>query len=405
MNSPLRRTRGDLIATGVIAALSAAAVAAAVFTAPIRDAELTPAAAELSDQLADSGTLTSAPNTLTEAFRLHDDSPGARPVVADGLIITHADDTLTATTPAGETAWTYTRDAELCSLAQAWGKVVATYRGPAGCGDVVALTALTGEYAGTRSAVAPDNVTGVVSNDRVGYASPARTELWRSDLVRTVEYGSVEAPQEAGMQPNQCTHTSALTRTELLAVTERCEDGTYLRLQQATPEDSRAPEISADVGLPAGSYLLAVGQDSAAVYDPATSLVTSYNDKGDELWSGPGPALAEGETLGDALHVLNTADLPHHMTYSDGAQLLFFDPADLRLTGTFDGALGTGVAAGERVLVATPDGVAVVDWADATAERVIPVDRGGFAGPVSITAAGAGVVEKRGSEIVYLAAQ
>ncbi|SDS37395.1 hypothetical protein [Corynebacterium timonense] len=397
MNTPLRRTRADLVATGAIAALSAVAVAAAVVTAPIRDADLAPAAQELTSP----GELSSVPATLTESFRRVDDSPNARPLVAEGLIITHADATLTATTPEGETAWTYTRDAELCSLAEAWGKVVATYRGPAGCGDVVAIAALTGQYAGTRSAPAPDHVSGISSNDRVGYTSPSRTELWRSDLVRTVEYGAVEAPQESGMQPHQCTQTSALTRTEFLAVTEECGDGTYLRLQAATPEDARAPEIAADVTLPAGSYLVAVGQHSAAVYDPTTSRVTSYNDAGEQLWSGPAPVLADNE---GPLREDATGDLPHHMTYSDGTQLLFFDPADLRLSGTFDGALGTGVAAGDRLLVATDGGIAVVDWDSATAERIIPVDRAEFTGPVSVASAGAGVVEKRGSEVVYLAA-
>ena len=42
MNAPLRRTRGDLIATGVIAGISALLVGAAFFTAPARDAHLAP---------------------------------------------------------------------------------------------------------------------------------------------------------------------------------------------------------------------------------------------------------------------------------------------------------------------------------------------------------------------------
>ena len=40
MNSPLRRTRGDLIATGVIAGVSALLLGTAFFTAPARDAHL-----------------------------------------------------------------------------------------------------------------------------------------------------------------------------------------------------------------------------------------------------------------------------------------------------------------------------------------------------------------------------
>ena len=402
MTSPLRRTRGDLIATGLIAVLSAVAVTAAVVSAPIRAAHLEPAA----DELPNAGKLAAAPAELREAFRLPDDSPGAAPVVVDGLIITHSEDTLSATTASGETAWTYRRDAELCSLGQAWGKVVANYRGPAGCGDVVALTALTGEYAGTRSAVGPEEISGVRSNDRVGYSSPTRTELWRSDLVRTVEYGAVEAPQEAGMQPHQCEQTSALTRTELLAVTETCGDGSFLRLVKATPKDSRSPEIQASVPVPRGAYLVAVGQKAAAVYDPASSRVNSYGTDGALLAESTAPALSGGRLIDAPLpfHTSSAADLPHHMTWAEGGHLLFFDPADLHVTGTLKGALGTGVAAGERALVATEQGVAVVAWDTARVERVLPVNRGGYSGPVGLDSAGPGVVEKRGSEVVYLAA-
>ena len=145
-------------------------------------------------------------------------------------IITYNDGTITATTPAGDTAWTYTRPNELCLLGHAWDKVVAAYRDNAGCGDVVTINALTGEYAGTRSAIAPEVITRVQSNDRVGYVSSHRVELWRSDMVKTVEYGYNEAPQEPDMQPESCTINSALTRTDIMATTEYCDDGPKLSL-------------------------------------------------------------------------------------------------------------------------------------------------------------------------------
>ncbi|MEX3505052.1 hypothetical protein [Corynebacterium sp. LK2510] len=400
MMPPLRRTRGDLIATGVIAVVSAALVGTAVLTAPVRSAHLEPATAEVDNP----GKLAAAPTQLRESFRLRDESPRLRPLIAEGMIVTYADGTLTATTPAGESAWTYTREDDLCALDQAWGNVVATYRGPAGCGDVVSIDALTGQYADTRSAPAPDTVTGISSNDRVGYASPTRTELWRSDLVRTVEYGAVEAPQEDDMQPHQCQQTSALTRTELLAVTEVCEDGTFLRLQDTTPEDSRKPEIEADIAIPEGAYLVAIGQDAAAVYDPATSEVSTYSTEGLRTTTSTVPALRGDRRIDDTFHVLPTADLPHHMSYFDGALLVLFAPETLSVTDVFDNAAGTGVGAGETLLFATAEGIAVAQWDASTIEQVIPVDRGGYTGAVFVDSAGAGVVEKRGSDVVYLAA-
>ena len=401
MSKPLRRTRGDLIATAAIAGVSAVLLGTAFLTAPIRSAELTPAA----ETQEDFGQLAVVPSSLSESFSLDDDSPRAQPLVANGLIITHNNGTISATNPDGETVWTYHRPNELCNIDQAWGKVVATYRDNAGCGDVVAIDSLTGQYAGTRSAIAPEVVTRLASNDRIGYASSERVELWRSDLVRTVEYGRVEAKQEPDMQPNECTITSALTRTELLAVTEICDDGAHLLLQEATPEDSRKPEILADIEINADAYLVAISQDAAAIYDPAESEVRAYTKEGTNVSSSSVPAMSGAQLGDDFVHVLPVADLPHHMSYWENDSLLLMEPAQLAVTGVFQGALGTGFAAGDRLLYASDNGVAVVDWDKNAVDKIIPVNRGGYTGPVHIASAGATIVEKRGDQVVVLAAQ
>lgn len=401
MNQPLRRTRGDLIATGIIAGVSALLLGTAFFTAPVRDAELAPAAEAQEDY----GQLAVTPSSLSESFSLPDDSPRAQPLVANGLIITHHDGTLTATNPDGETVWSYHRPNELCNVDQAWGKVVAAYRDNAGCGDVVAIDSLTGQYAGTRSSIAPEEVTRLASNDRIGYVGKDRVELWRSDLVRTVEYGYVEAKQEPDMQPNECTITSALTRTELLAVTDVCDDGTFLRLQEATPEDSREPKITADVEISPDAYLIGISQDAAAVYDPSTSEVRAYTKEGQNISSSSVPEMM-GQTLPESfVRVLPVADLPHHMSYWSDNSLLLMEPSGLSVTSVFQGALGTGFAAGDRLLYASDTGVAVVDWDKNVVDKIIPVDRGGYTGPVHIASAGATVVEKRGDEVVVLDAE
>lgn len=401
MNSPLRRTRGDLIATGVIAGVSALLLGTAFFTAPARDAHLVSAEEEQQDY----GQLAVVPKSFSEGFSLPDTSGRDQPLVASGMVITYNDNTLTATTPEGETVWTYERPNELCLVDQAWGKVVATYRDNAGCGDVVAIDAKTGKYAGTRSAIAPDNVVRLASNDRVGYASSQRAEVWRSDLVRTVEYGRVEAKQEPDMQPNECTITSALTRTELVAVTEICDDGAFLRLQEATPEDSRKPEVLADVEISPDAYLVSVSQDAAAVYDPTTSEVRGYNTEGTNISSSSVPQMDSPELGPDGIvKNLPVADLPHHMTYWENNSLLLMEPAALAVTGVFQGALGTGFSAGEKLLYASDSGIAVVDWDKNAVDKIIPVDRGGYSGPVHISSAGATVVEKRGDEVVVMKA-
>ena len=401
MKAPLRRTRGDLIATGVISAVAVLTLLIAFFTAPIRKDTLTPAAEEVPN----GGMLAIAPEALSEGPTLHDDAPNTRPITVSGMIVTYDKDsgTITSSTPDGEAKWTYKRGVELCGMASAWDEVVAVYRTNIGCGDVVAIKAATGEYSHTRSAIAPEQVELISSNDRVGYIAPTRTEIWRSDLVRTVEYGEVEAPQEPDFQPNAgCTRTSALTRKEFFAVTEKCEDGSWLRMQKATPEDSRKPELHESVEIAEGAYLVAIGQEAAAVYDPGSSKVSSFKQDGQQLASS---AVPQSDLLSDSpIGVVKpqVADLPHHMTYFDGQNLLLLDPETLEVTTIFGDAIGTGFGAGERLIYPTAQGIAVGNWDSQSVDRVIPVNRHGYTGPVSIGSAGATVVEKRGNEIAVL---
>lgn len=400
MARPLRRTRGDLIATGVIAAVSLAAVAGVWATAPIRSSELTPAATEHVATPARS----TIPESLTQVWTLADTSlPGVhRPVIVDGLVVTYADRTVTASDPAGGTVWTYRRDLDLCSLGAAWGRVVTTWRAPHGCGDVVALDADSGTYKATRSAIAPDEVVAVGSNDRVGTAAGQRLELWRSDMVRTVEYGEVEGVQEPRLQPHpDCRITSALTRTDLLAVTEVCPDGqgTWLRFQDTTPEQARAPEISTDVRLDhPGARLMAIGQEGAAVYQQGELI--SFSEDGEQLDRRTVPEVPWSDQ--DLPFAPATADLPHHISFFDGGRLYLLAPADLTVRHVLEDAVGTGVAVGGRLLMPTVGGIAVVNWDTGETEKTIPVDRGGYDGMVALGVVGDTVVEKRGGLTVGL---
>lgn len=405
---PLRRTRSDLIGVGAVTAVAALALGGAWFTAPIRDVEHSPAAeAHLAVEAP-----TEVSNTLSPVFELADapvpGHPG--PVVAGGALITNDGHAVTARTPDGEEIWSYGRPEELCSLGAAWDDVVAVYRTGVGCGDVVSLDAATGEYDGTRSAIASDAPLAVSSNDRVGILGADRVELWRSDMVRTVEYGEVEAKQEPNLQPNEdCTITSALTRTDTLAVTEVCPDDpsvSWLRFQETTPEDARAPEVTHEQPLQdPGARLVAVGQDVAAVYLPGAAdesgHLLSVAGDGSEHGRRPvaqAPALADPPTP----FMPATADLPHHMSWFDGRRLYLLTPETLLAHHVFEDAVGAGVAVAGLLLYPTTEGVAVADASTGDVQRVIAVDRGGYVGPVFLELAGDTIVEKRGDTVVGL---
>ncbi|EFQ80946.1 Rv3212 family protein [Corynebacterium pseudogenitalium] len=405
----LRSTPADWKATGIIAVVCAIAVGGAAITANINQAHLSQAAVP-GDK--DAPALADVPEALHESFSLPNEPvPGQyRAVSAHGLTITHADHTLTATNPDGSEAWTYERtDADLCSLSTAWDKIVASYKTGVGCGDTVAIEAATGEYDSTRSAVNSEEVVPVSSNDRVGTVSTDRIDLWRSDLVRTVEYGDVEAKQEPDKQPHEdCTISSALTRTENLALTESCPDkpgATWLRFQDTTPDDSREPDIAADVDIATdGARLVAVGQKAAAVYRPGQNpTIESYDNKGEKLDSTsaePSPDIDAGASP----FAPATADLPHHMTWFDGSRLYLFKPSDLAVDHVVEDAIGTPIAVDEHMLVPTQEGIAVMDWSTGKTLRTIPVDRGSYHGPVYLTLAGDTIVETRGDQVVGLSA-
>lgn len=405
----LRSTLSDWKATGIIAVVCAIAVGGAAVTANINQAHLSQAAVPGEK---DAPALSTVPTNLHESFSLPNEPvPGQyRAVSAHGLTITHADHTLTATNPDGSEAWTYERtDAELCSLSAAWGKIVATYKTGVGCGDTVAIDAATGEYDSTRSAINSDEVVPISSNDRIGTVSTDRIDLWRSDMVRTVEYGDVEAKQEPDKQPHEdCTLTSALTRTENLALTESCPDKpntTWLRFQDTTPDDSRQPDIAADVDIATnGARLVAVGQKAAAVYRPGPHpSIESYNNEGKKLDSSPAEPSPAIDT-GDSPFAPATADLPHHMTWFDGSRLYLFKPSDLSVDRIVEEAIGTPIAVNEQMLVPTKEGIAVMDWSTGKTLRTVPVDRGAYRGAVYLTLAGDTIVETRGDNVVGLSA-
>lgn len=398
-DAPLRRTKNDLVATAVISTVAVLAVGTVWFTAPIRGSELTSA----SEPFVASNALTTVPEELDEAWRAPDTTPGNhKPSITGGVIIGANDTTLHGYTPDGDVLWTYERDVELCAMSPGFDAAIATYRTGIGCGDAVSISVTDGQYKATRSAIASDDVAPIVSNDRVGIVGTDRVELWRSDLVRTVEYGEVDAQQEADQQPHpQCSITSAMTRKDLLAVTETCPDGsTFLRFQPTTPEDSRAPEVSQNIRIEAPeAQLVAIGEDAAAIYvDSPAPAIISINNQGETLQN----QMVEAASMPTAPHQAATADLPHHMSWFDGERLTLFSPGNLAVGPILDDAIGTGIAIDGQLLYPVAEGIAVADWDTGETLRTIPVDRTGYDGAVSLGVAGGTIVEKRGSELVGL---
>jgi hypothetical protein len=410
---PERRTRVDLAVTAVIAVIVLAVAVGTWYLSEARNTDHTTAVGTHGTPPTEAGA---PPASLTERWHAH--STTTSPVVLDGMVVATDDHTVTALDSAtGDEAWHYTRDRQLCGATAGWSRVLAVYRGREGCGEVTSFSIGTGEYVDTRSGPGPDAPSHADifrSLDHVGLLSDNRVELWRSDLVRTVESGDTGVLANPGTQPTAgCRYVGALTRKDLLATTMDCPDrsGRLVSLQEADPDEAAEPAVLHDFSVPDGSELVAVAQQAALIYVPgggeggdgARFQVLRTDGSYDE-YPADGPAAdLDGSTTDNGLFVPETSDLPHHMTWFDGHQVTGFGPDNLdprfRVT-----ALGTGADMGGRLLVPVDGGIAVVDWENGAVERTLPVDRGGYTGPVSLRVQGSTVIEQRGDELVGLSA-
>lgn len=236
-----RAKTSDFLAVGAIVLVVVLVAAVALVTGSARSASHQ-AAAETQPDYAPSNTL---PTSLSEEWNAPNDTVGA-PVASKSNVITTSENGITAWEAGIKTEkWSYSRDSRLCQAAYFDDRVVTVFKGPAGCSDATAFRASDGQYDGIRQSTFSEDMTLWPSWSHLLVLGPDRLELWRDDMVRTVEYGSVPAPQETGQQPRSgCTFQSANLNSENFAVAERCpgEDTVRVTVSKAVPEDSRVPE-------------------------------------------------------------------------------------------------------------------------------------------------------------------
>ena len=232
----------DFLVVGAIAVVVVFIAAIALFTGSARTAEHH-AAAETQPDYAPSNTM---PSSLREEWSAPNDTVGT-PVVSSSNVITTSENGIAAWEAGIKSEqWSYSRDTPLCEAAYFDSRIVTVFQGPAGCSDATAFRASDGKYDGIRQSAFSEEMTAWTSWAHMLVLGPDRLELWRDDLVRTVEYGHVPAPQETGQQPRSgCSFQSANLNSENFAVAERCpgEDAVRITVSKAVPEDSRVPEV------------------------------------------------------------------------------------------------------------------------------------------------------------------
>lgn len=406
MVRPERRTRGDVIAAVAIAAVVAlvsgfiwwTSDARATISRPAADTSKTPEPAD------------AVPTTLRELWTAA--SPHTTvPVVAAGSVMTGDGSTMAGRDPVtGQTRWTFERDHELCGVTWVYSYAVAVYPDSRGCGQVSTVDASTGERGPARTGFASPHIDLSSDGTTVLSVGGARLELWRSDMVRVIGFGEVDARVKTVHvgTGSGCALISAAADTDYVAVLRFCpgESDLKLSLVRASDEDDE-PEVRdvAEPGVSAdsGAQVLAVSGTTTAVYIPVPEPhVQVVDDTGNEISSYPLPeppsaAFPEGT-------VSKTGDL---ITWWTGTAVMVFSANNFDYQYTVDRSgptvpLGPGVLMAQKLLVPVTGGIGVYDATTGARERIIPVDRPPADTAIVPAVVGDTVVEQRGRTLAAL---
>ncbi|MEU5843430.1 PQQ-binding-like beta-propeller repeat protein [Rhodococcus sp. NPDC047139] len=400
MLAPERRTRTDLLVAAALVVTVLVAASVVWLTSDARGTTSTTWDGPVPTPAAPQAL----PRTLAEAWRAASAATTA-PVVSGGTIATADGGAVIGRDPlSGEERWRYERDRALCAATEAWGDVVSVYRDRRGCGQVTALDAATGARVAQRTGDTDDPVHLVDTGSHLIALGSTRLEMWRSDLVRTIEYGRVDAPVNPKVQPRSgCELRSADSGAEVLAVLERCanEPSGRLTLLEPSPEDSSKPEQFASSVLPeagADARIVAVVGDRTAVYLPpdgiAGARIEVFDGDGTRVDTHalPRPAGASWDPAIERGGVL---------VWWTGRDTVALSTSDFAPQWTVEGTLGNGDILAGSLLLPVDGALMAVDSRTGRRGPRIDVERGAVES-VNVAVAGEVVVEQRGDEVVAL---
>lgn len=407
MLAPERRTRADIIAAiGIAVAVLLAAVVVwargdATGTESVTAAEpaTTPSAA------------VELPTSLRELWHAPDDA-SERALVAGGAVVTASDGTVTGRDPeTGAELWHYRRDMPLCGVEAQFGMVVAVYRDQRGCSQATMLSGNDGARRTARSSYMDDEVRLSVDGTYLLAQGEDRLEMWRSDLVRTVEYGYVDAPVNVKTQPRKgCTLLSAASSSSRLAVLESCPDdaATRLTVMNPSPKDNTVPEeygshvLTGPDAQARDAKVVAVSDSKILLYQPGADLGSESVPPRLSVFDGNGNPLATYE-LAAPMDDPRTARVGSVSLVHTGSELIALNSATFEPQWTLPGAIGTPAAMATRLLVPVRDAVVAVDLVTGAEVARIPVDRSADAdADISLAVLGEIVLEKRGDTLYAL---
>lgn len=420
--------------------------------------------------------LDTAPKTLTEAWRMQAPAEFAPVVSPYGVVVTGDQHTVTGyDAVTGDKRWTYERsNLDLCVLntgdttadqlpgSSSVNGIFTAYRKGDHCSEITLLNPETGDRLMNGSASQPEFArqrnAPMPLGSEVAFGGPHAAmigfdliEMWRFDLVRTIQYGNQPASPRSGSLHLGCDFTDIALAAEQFATIEHCDAtsaNAQLVINWDDPDNApkgkkngwdnfkHEPRGTVDlgvtdariVGITASNVAVLIGGASPAIVvysmvdppeveptettDPdgtgtstATPTTTAEEDKPDPVLteiSRTAVDLTDAQVAAPAPSAKitpSTIDGDNRYSYIDGA-LVAITGDDLAGNWTLSGVRGTVAVVGDTLLVPVDAGIAVVDSEDGSIRSTIKVDRQGYTGRVDVHTAGDMVIESRGSTVV-----
>jgi hypothetical protein len=403
MVKPERRTKADVLAAVAIAAVVAVAAVLIWWTSDARATISRPGAGPApSPRLAHE-----VPASLKQLWTAPN-APTDQPVVVAGTVVTADGRVVEGRYPdTGQVRWSYARGSDLCGVAGVYRFAVAVYRDDRGCGQVSTIDGSTGRRGPARSSYADQRVKLSSDGTTVLSAGDTRLELWRSDMVRMLSYGEIDArvkPSSKGLHTG-CRLVSAAASSAAVSVLGACGSQADLRLtllrpskEEDEPEERDVPEPGIGVG--SGARLLTVAETRTLIYLPAPQPRVDVVDE-------------TGVTVASTLlpkppSTSSVVSRPGNLvTWWTGDTVMVFDGATLTYRYSIAPAgpsvpVGPATVMAGKLLVPVTGGIAVCDPASGDDERFLPVTRPPGGAAVIPAVAGSQVLEQRGNTLVAL---
>ncbi|MCX8562537.1 PQQ-binding-like beta-propeller repeat protein [Mycolicibacterium mucogenicum] len=402
MVKPERRTKADLIAAAAIVVVVAVGAALIWWNSDARATVSRPADRPVPALHA----AKTVPTTLRELWTAASGKT-TQPAVVGGVVVTGDGDEMLGRDPAtGSTLWSYSRGRELCGVTTVYQFAVAVYPDGRGCGQASAIDASTGRRGPARSSLADAEVKLSTDGTTILSYGDSRLEQWRSDLVRMISYGYLDAVVKPGVPASPlCRLTSAAASPASVAVMEACPKQNDLRLTllKAAKEEDQ-PDVKRvalpGVGVDSDAQVIAVSETKAAIYVPTPQPCVNIIDE-------TGNTIASTLLPHPPTPVTATTRVGDVVTWYTGDSVLVFDANGLRYKYTVSAQggqapIGPATMLAGHLLVPVTSGYDTFDAQSGAGQTHIALARPPVNTAVIPALAGSVLLEQRGSQLVAL---